>query len=351
MIITSTNDIKNYNITNYIGLINANIVIGANFFSDLFASFTDVLGGYSESYQNTLDNIYNKVLNELKQKAVQCGANALIGVHFDFDEISGKGKSMFMVTAYGTAVKIVPNEVTHEKNDRYEIYQKLYNLFQFKETGIITTEQYETERNNLLLSYNNKIEKELKNIESENKRKEAINQVQILAKQKEEEQKKVSELKEKEKRNIESAIEDFKTNSSIIIPKIREILNSNIKSPQYALETLSYSEIRSANYDDMYIDPSEKMAYTIACLIKNGKIAEACKYYIDFVDDDDVEEAKSYINSIYEIITLKNQLEFEKFAIKLIELKCEGKEEEAINEFAKYSVCDLDVAKIVINML
>ena len=31
MIITSTNDIKDYKITKYLGLINVNVVIGANF--------------------------------------------------------------------------------------------------------------------------------------------------------------------------------------------------------------------------------------------------------------------------------------------------------------------------------
>ena len=57
MIITSTNDIKGYIITEYIGLVNANIVIGANIISDWFASWTDVLGGFSESYQGKLDEI------------------------------------------------------------------------------------------------------------------------------------------------------------------------------------------------------------------------------------------------------------------------------------------------------
>ena len=35
MIITTTNNIENYSIKRYLGVVNANIVIGANFFSDL----------------------------------------------------------------------------------------------------------------------------------------------------------------------------------------------------------------------------------------------------------------------------------------------------------------------------
>ena len=106
MIVTSTNDIKGYRITEYLGLVNVNVVIGANFFSDFFASFTDVFGGYSDTYQSKLDKIYSDAMRELTKKAEIKGADAIAGVHFDFDELSGKGKSMFMVTAYGTAVSL-----------------------------------------------------------------------------------------------------------------------------------------------------------------------------------------------------------------------------------------------------
>lgn len=44
MIITTTNNIENYSIKRYLGVVNANIVIGANFFSDFAASLTDVFG-------------------------------------------------------------------------------------------------------------------------------------------------------------------------------------------------------------------------------------------------------------------------------------------------------------------
>ena len=75
MIITSTNDIKGYKITQYLGLINVNVVIGANFFSDFFASFTDVFGGYSDTYQSKLDKIYGDALRELTKKAEGKGSD------------------------------------------------------------------------------------------------------------------------------------------------------------------------------------------------------------------------------------------------------------------------------------
>ena len=43
---------------------------------------------------------------EIEQKAASIGADAVVGLKMDFNEISGKGKTMFMVSAVGTAVKI-----------------------------------------------------------------------------------------------------------------------------------------------------------------------------------------------------------------------------------------------------
>ena len=106
MIVTTTNSIENAEIEKYIDLISTNVVIGTNFFSDFGASLTDFFGGYSDSYQNKLQKIYSSAIDNLKQKAANMGANAILGLKIDFDEISGKGKSMFMISAIGTAVII-----------------------------------------------------------------------------------------------------------------------------------------------------------------------------------------------------------------------------------------------------
>ena len=111
-------------------------MIGVNFFSDFVASFSDVFGGSSGTYQRKLDGIYREVINGLEKKAMQRNANAIIGLHIDFDEISGKGKQMFMATAIGTACKIklidetqphncLNNEVTDEEIERLCTLKKL----------------------------------------------------------------------------------------------------------------------------------------------------------------------------------------------------------------------------------
>ena len=103
---STTNSIEGASIEKYIELVSVNVVVGTNIFSDFGASFTDFFGGLSDTYQNKLEKIYKIGVDKLKLKANRIGANAILGIKIDFDEISGKGKSMFMISVIGTAVKI-----------------------------------------------------------------------------------------------------------------------------------------------------------------------------------------------------------------------------------------------------
>jgi uncharacterized protein YbjQ (UPF0145 family) len=103
ILVSTTSTLDGYNINKYLGVINANIVIGTNIFSDFAASFTDIFGGNSGSYQRKMDLMYKEATKELMLKVQKVGGNAIVGFSIDFDEISGKGKSMFMLSASGTA--------------------------------------------------------------------------------------------------------------------------------------------------------------------------------------------------------------------------------------------------------
>lgn len=366
MIITSTNDIKNYKITQYLGMINVNIVIGTNFFSDFFASFSDVFGGYSSSYQSKLDKIYNDAITELSKKAEYKRADAIVGVHFDFDELSGKGKSMFMVTAYGTAVKAEPIEEEIKKTERFEIYQKLYSLSKFRDSNVITEEQYEAEKKSLLLSYEEFINKEIANVKSENASKEVVKQamleyqqikekeLQEAEKAKEERQteiEKQAQLRKEKEQVINDAFDNFKTNAPLILVKVRELLENNIKNPKDALDKITSKDIESANYDDMGINPTDNAAHSIGLFLMKERYADACKYYIDLVNDDDIGEARNYINSVYDILSFKNQAAFVSMAKNLVELKVLGKIDEAVDDFAIYALCSREIARQIIDMI
>lgn len=108
MLITTTDSIQGMDIVEYFGLVSTNVVLGTNLLADIGASFSDIFGGTSNIYQNKLDAIYKAALDKLKDKAKNLTANGIIGIRIDFDEISGGGKSMFMISAFGTAVKLQP---------------------------------------------------------------------------------------------------------------------------------------------------------------------------------------------------------------------------------------------------
>lgn len=125
-VITTTGNIEFGTIVRYIDVVCANIVIGANVFSDFMASFTDFFGGNSKIYQNKMDNMYNEVMIEIKNKAKNIGANAIIGLKIDFDEISGKDKSMFMISASGTACVAMYEDkyINNEENNKQKAISK-----------------------------------------------------------------------------------------------------------------------------------------------------------------------------------------------------------------------------------
>lgn len=104
ILVVTTSSVEGFKVKKYLKPVTAHIVAGTNVFSDFFASFSDVFGGRSETYQKQLTSLYNEAIERVKYSAYELGANCIIGLKIDMDEISGKGKSMFMLTAVGTAV-------------------------------------------------------------------------------------------------------------------------------------------------------------------------------------------------------------------------------------------------------
>ena len=100
--VTTTSGFDDVKILEYYEPITAHVVVGMNFFLDFFGGLTDILGGKSSSYQNTLSSINHDVITELRKKADSIGANCILGFKIDNGEISGQGKSMMMVSATGT---------------------------------------------------------------------------------------------------------------------------------------------------------------------------------------------------------------------------------------------------------
>ncbi len=103
MLLTTTNVVENKKITSYLGVVSGEAILGANIFKDFMAGIRDITGGRSAAYEKTLREAKEMALNEAMAKAEELGANALIGLDLDYENIGG---SMLMVSVSGTAVVI-----------------------------------------------------------------------------------------------------------------------------------------------------------------------------------------------------------------------------------------------------
>ena len=103
MITTTTHNIEGRQITEYLGIVTGEAIMGANVFRDFLAGITDLVGGRSGTYESKLADGRETALNEMQHLAQHRGANAVVGVDIDYEVI---GDSMLMVSASGTAVKV-----------------------------------------------------------------------------------------------------------------------------------------------------------------------------------------------------------------------------------------------------
>lgn len=110
VLLVTTPSVEGAKIEQYLGVINCNQVAGTGFLTDLIASFSDLFGGNSGAYRESMNRLCNDAMVYFKENALRRGANAIVGVKIDFDSISAKGMSMFMVSLQGTAVKLSYDE-------------------------------------------------------------------------------------------------------------------------------------------------------------------------------------------------------------------------------------------------
>lgn len=107
MLVTTTPNIEGKTITQYYGVVTGEAILGANIFKDFFAGIRDIVGGRSAAYERELAKAREIAIAEMQERAHEMGANAIIGVDLDYENVSlGGGGGMLMVSASGTAVKI-----------------------------------------------------------------------------------------------------------------------------------------------------------------------------------------------------------------------------------------------------
>lgn len=102
MIVTTTPNISGYQVTEYLGIVAGEAVMGVNMFRDLGASLRNVFGGRSAGYEDEMQRAREEVISEMMQRAEELGANAVVGASLGYETFEG----MIMTVASGTAVRI-----------------------------------------------------------------------------------------------------------------------------------------------------------------------------------------------------------------------------------------------------
>lgn len=101
MVLTTTQNIENFKIVDYLG-----IVTGVNFRMRETLSFSDAFQQkkHHEAFENSINTAKEEAFQQLQENAKKLGANAVVGIHVDFELTSQMSKIVVSIT--GTAVKV-----------------------------------------------------------------------------------------------------------------------------------------------------------------------------------------------------------------------------------------------------
>ena len=107
MLITTTDIVQGYEITEYLGIVTAEVVYGTNVLRDFFAGIRDVIGGRTGSYEKVFEKGQLEAIKKLEKRAQKLAANGVISITVDTGTINMDEKGvLFLITATGTAVQL-----------------------------------------------------------------------------------------------------------------------------------------------------------------------------------------------------------------------------------------------------
>ena len=73
MIISTTSNIDGQRVTEYLGIVSGEAIMGANFVRDFFAKIRDVVGGQAGGYEKVLKDARDAALEEMQDEAESLG--------------------------------------------------------------------------------------------------------------------------------------------------------------------------------------------------------------------------------------------------------------------------------------
>ena len=105
MIVTTTENIPGYRVSNVIGQVFGLTVRSRGVGGNVAASLKSLVGGEIRSYTKLLEDARREAIDRLIESATAAGANAVVMMRFDSSEM---GQTMSEIVAYGTAVVVQP---------------------------------------------------------------------------------------------------------------------------------------------------------------------------------------------------------------------------------------------------
>lgn len=107
ILLSTMNDVPGYKVVRVMGEVFGLTVRSRNAFSNMGAGFKAMAGGELKGLSKLLYESRQEALQRLCQEAIARGANAVLAMRFDCNEIGGTASE---IAAYGTAVYLMPED-------------------------------------------------------------------------------------------------------------------------------------------------------------------------------------------------------------------------------------------------
>ena len=102
-LITTSNQLEGYRITKHLGLVRGITVRSRSLFGNIAGGLQTLIGGKISIYIDLCEKTRQEAFDQLVKHADERGANAIINVRYDANEVIG---GVTEVLAYGTAVNV-----------------------------------------------------------------------------------------------------------------------------------------------------------------------------------------------------------------------------------------------------
>jgi len=103
MIVTTTNELSGYRVTQHLGVVRGITVRSRSVIGNIGAGLQSLFGGNITIYTNLAEQARQEAFDLMVQHAQSAGADAILAMRYDANEITD---GITEVLAYGTAVKV-----------------------------------------------------------------------------------------------------------------------------------------------------------------------------------------------------------------------------------------------------